>query len=1076
MTTREDGAVAADSTTITNTVQNSGGMTTLTGTAAVYETFVIGREFGEWTITNFDTDNDKLDLTAYRSNGSLSLDITQKGNDVIVNLTPFETGNVILKNVSVDDLALSNFKGVTSLNVVNADDVVWDIDVGAIHEGTNFNDEGPDSHNYHPPNPRLDGWNWGAGHDLMHGRAGNDQVWGWDGDDIIFGGDGDDDLRGEGGSDVLYGGAGNDVIYAGYWWDSTPDGNNALYGGDGDDWLVSGHYTDRMHGGAGADVFVIAGTPQAGHDSSASIAIIEDFDTAVDRIDLRYLNRIKDHLDHAPVAIAELVLEQVGDDIVIDLSAWNAGTLVIKNTDFNDLTADHFSHTHGIVLKDSNDVPEDDQTLLGDGGDNEIVGGSGNDIIRGYAGEDTLFGMAGDDFIHGGDDIDTLYGGDGDDTIEGGDEHGGGDLIHGEGGNDILDGGGGHDTLYGGDGNDVLKGHEGNDTMYGGAGDDTLGGIGGTGGIGNDVLSGGSGTNTLHTGTGSDKVIYMLAEQGVDTVTGFSSTDTVKLSGYWSTFPVKLVMREVGNDVVIDMADNADHLSGAVAGSITLKDVSFDNLSASQFGVDVLINKNAPADPQTLIGDAGDNDLTGGAGDDTIWGHGGEDTLHGMAGDDFIHGNDGADTIYAGDGDDTVKGGEETTGDTIYGEGGDDLLNGGGGNDIMYGGDGNDELYGYVDNDTMHGGAGDDVLGRNNGGSGGRGDDILDGGDGDDTLFGGVGTNTLTGGAGADTFVYDMSQAGYDTIEDFSSEDVLDIQGLAGTELVLVESGDDVVIDMADNGGVNGSITLKDTSIDDLTASQFKGVDTLTVQTPSGSPAPQPPQDLTLDGTNGDDDLSGGAGDDTIWGYGGEDTLRGMAGDDFIHGNDGADTIYAGDGDDTVKGGEEATGDTIHGGGGDDLLNGGGGNDIMYGGDGNDDLRGYEDDDTMYGGAGDDVLGRNYGNGGKGDDTLDGGTGSDTLFGGVGTNTLTGGAGADTFVYNVSQAGDDTITDFTVGEDLVQIQGLGIDYTQLSALFETNVDGDVVIRLQHPDNSNLNGTITLEDVAVADLSAGDFLL
>ncbi|MEM9317803.1 MAG: calcium-binding protein [Pseudomonadota bacterium] len=74
-------------------------------------------------------------------------------------------------------------------------------------------------------------------------------------------------------------------------------------------------------------------------------------------------------------------------------------------------------------------------------------------------------------------------------------------------------------------------------------------------------------------------------------------------------------------------------------------------------------------------------------------------------------------------------------------------------------------------------------------------------------------------------------------------------------------------------------------------------------------------------------------------------------------------------------------------------------------------------EDSVSGDAQDQVLwGR------AGDDWIDGGDGADVLMDGSGNDTLTGGAGADYFV--MSNDGDtDTIADFTVGEDTIDLSG-----------------------------------------------------
>jgi large repetitive protein len=65
------------------------------------------------------------------------------------------------------------------------------------------------------------------------------------------------------------------------------------------------------------------------------------------------------------------------------------------------------------------------------------------------------------------------------------------------------------------------------------------------------------------------------------------------------------------------------------------------------------------------------------------------------------------------------------------------------------------------------------------------------------------------------------------------------------------------------------------------------------------------------------------------------------------------------------------------------------------------------------------------GGGVGGIDILDGGTGNDSLFGGVGNDNMTGGAGTDTFVISAGfNNGNDTITDFAVGTDKLQLVDL----------------------------------------------------
>ncbi|MEH2181179.1 hypothetical protein [Nostoc sp.] len=67
------------------------------------------------------------------------------------------------------------------------------------------------------------------------------------------------------------------------------------------------------------------------------------------------------------------------------------------------------------------------------------------------------------------------------------------------------------------------------------------------------------------------------------------------------------------------------------------------------------------------------------------------------------------------------------------------------------------------------------------------------------------------------------------------------------------------------------------------------------------------------------------------------------------------------------------------------------------------------------------IQGNNQINGYEGNDTLIGGSGNDYLVGGGGNDILTGGTGRDTFVLNYSDGDIDTITDFSVYDDRLEI-------------------------------------------------------
>ena len=189
--------------------------------------------------------------------------------------------------------------------------------------------------------------------------------------------------------------------------------------------------------------------------------------------------------------------------------------------------------------------------------------------------------------------------------------------------------------------------------------------------------------------------------------------------------------------------------------------------------------------------------------------------------------------------------------------------------------------------------------------------------------------------------------------------------------------------------------------------------------------------DNTLSGMRGADTLTGGAGNDTLYGGASADELQGSAGADAVHGEAGADLIRGGTGQDMLTGGSgndtlrgQRDADLLEAGAGDDNVKGGGGNDTLFGEDGNDFLKGGTRKDNIFGGKGNDrLIGNAFDdslNGGGGDDTLNAGGDNDTLIGGTGQDVMKGGGGEDTFVFSANYDAD-TITDFNISEDILQL-------------------------------------------------------
>lgn len=423
-------------------------------------------------------------------------------------------------------------------------------------------------------------------------------------------------------------------------------------------------------------------------------------------------------------------------------------------------------------------------------------------------------------------------------------------------------------------------------------------------------------------------------------------------------------------------------------------------------------------------------------------------------------GGSGTDGIWGSDKGNILQGDPtETSGsdDSILGFGGDDILYGMGGNDTLAGGTGNDRLYGDHDPDS------DPGANINSG------DDWLRGEDGDDILFGGLGNNSLDGGGGFDTVNYGLFQpdfmGSYSVICNLETDrtEVYWLDAYDGTshlvatdEIYLVEhvigtAGDDVI----------------------------KGKDNFSYGLPGHNTLRGGAGNDRITGGRWADVLEGGDGDDVLEdGYNGEFETTGLR--DEMRGGRGNDTYVvtmaaallveqAGEGRDTVhldpslthfllpdhvEDGLLLAGAWQSGLGGNDLANRLTGNESanrLDGVSGKDVLRGLGGDDVLTGGAGADTLqggdGRDLLDGGSGNDIVDGGRGADRLFGGTGRDTMSGGPGRDTFVFtgiadSRAGSGRDVITDFAVGQDLIDlgaVDGNAVQHRRQSFVF---IDGD----------------------------------
>ena len=160
-----------------------------------------------------------------------------------------------------------------------------------------------------------------GGDDSLAGGRGDDALLGGTGNDLLSGRTGADTLNGQAGDDTLRGGAGDDHLSGGM-------GRDWLAGGTGNDTLRGGQGRDTLSGGAGADHFVFTA-----QDGAPDRDIVADFQTGVDRIDLRQMTAMIDWIGEAPFSgtRAELRATQTGAGTLLqgDLDGDGAADMAI---------------------------------------------------------------------------------------------------------------------------------------------------------------------------------------------------------------------------------------------------------------------------------------------------------------------------------------------------------------------------------------------------------------------------------------------------------------------------------------------------------------------------------------------------------------------------------------------------------------------------------------------------------------------------------------------------------------------------------------------------------------------------
>ena len=591
-----------------------------------------------------------------------------------------------------------------------------------------------------------------------------------------------------------------------------------------------------------------------------------------------------------------------------------------------------------------------------------------------------------------------------------------------------------------------------------------------------DTIDGGAGNDLLQGLDRSDEYVFEIGD-GQDVVddNGFADTDVVRFADRSSTDATFSRVPWEPNSILISFANGdsvllRNGLNGGAADEI--EQVVFDG--------DGVTLANAQLRALILEQDAT-------AGNDTIIGFNGQDTIEAGEGDDFVNGGEQSDTFLFNSGD-----GRDVVDDTGFGDTdvvifedyaladasfsrspsrfNDIVIEFANGDQVILRDSFNTQPNGSIEQVIFRGTGSDEVLSALDmrliiiGQEETAGDDILDTGSNGlaDTLEAGAGDDFMSGEDGSDTYVFGLG-GGRDVVHDqgFGDTDVLDLSDFASTDMTVrfvlgrtneyvltFTTGEEVtIINQTTQGGRIESFVFSDVTLG------FADIDALAA-------AGLPPGDV-FNGDNNPNTLSGDGGYDHLFGGNGNDTYVYDAGDERVEIEDNGNST----GDQLVVNGYSSTDASfvrVNGRANDLRIVFGGGDEITVR---NGLANSFQDtvETLTFNGDGVSLTANETrarvieSQQSAGNDEVFAFSLAETLEGGLGDDYLVGRQGADTYVFGAGD-GNDTIDDNGGGgTDRIEINGYDVgDATFERGLGNTN---DLLISFGGGDSILVSDTL-----------------